>query len=220
MNCKLLIRTLLIGSVVLTAQASDWAPVPGYIMTPWATKVNPRNPLPDYPRPQMVRQGWINLNGLWDYSIQPTNSPLPRTFDGQILVPFPVESALSGVKKPLSKEQRLWYRRKFNSPKLIDHNRLLLHFGAVDWEAKVWVNGKSVGMHRGGFDAFTLDITQAVEPGKENELVLSVFDATGGGQAAGKQNFNKIAKPGGIAYTPCSGIWQTVWLETVVSDYI
>ena len=200
--------------------SAKWQPVPGHIMTPWAADVNPRNPLPEYPRPQMVRKDWVNLNGLWDYAIQPMDLPKPEQFTGKILVPYPVESALSGVKKPIWRDERLWYRRTFKSPKLAEGKRLLLHFGAVDWEAKVFVNGKSVGEHRGGYDAFTFDVTDAIKSGGENELVVAVFDATGGGQATGKQNYNKFNKAGGIAYTACSGIWQTVWLETVTPAHV
>jgi len=190
-------------------------PVPGHLLTPWATDVNPRRPLPEYPRPQMVRPAWINLNGLWDYAIQPKDLPRPEKFTGKILVPYPVESALSGVKLPVWKDERLWYRRTFNAPKRTTGKRLLLHFGAVDWEANVFVNRKPVGEHRGGYDAFSLDITDAVTPHAENELVVAVFDATGSGQAVGKQNYNKYHKPGSIAYTATTGIWQTVWMETV-----
>ncbi len=200
--------------------AADWKPVPGHILTKWASQVDPKHPLPEYPRPQLVRKDWVNLNGLWDYSIQPLESSAPEKYDGQILVPYPIESALSGVKKPLTAKERLWYHRKFKAPKLAGGKRLLLHFGAVDWEAKVSVNGKGVGEHRGGYDPFTFDITDAIKVGAENELVVAVFDPTGGFQPKGKQNFNKIAKPGGIAYTPTSGIWQTVWLEEVSSSYI
>lgn len=200
--------------------SANWQPVPGHIMTPWAKNVNPRNPLPEYPRPQLVRADWVSLNGLWDYAIQPLDWPQPDKFAGKILVPFPVESALSGVKIPVWRDERLWYRRTFKAPRIATGKRLLLHFGAVDWEAKVFLNGKAVGEHRGGYDAFTLDITDAVKPGAENELVVAVFDATGGGQANGKQNYNKFNKPGGIAYTACSGIWQTVWMETVAAAHI
>ena len=217
---KPLTRALIFGFMATALAAQAWQPVPGQIMTRWSADVNPRSPLPDYPRPQMVRKDWVNLNGLWDYVIQPMDESRPEKFAGKILVPFPVESALSGVKQPLTNEQRLWYRRTFTSPKLADGRRLLLHFGAVDWEAKVFINGRAVGEHRGGYDAFTFDVTDALKLGAENELVVAVFDATGAGQALGKQNFNKIAKPGGIAYTPCSGIWQTVWLETVAAASI
>jgi hypothetical protein len=199
---------------------SQWRPVPGHIMTPWADQVNPNDPLPEYPRPQMVRKDWVNLNGLWDYAIQPMDAPRPIAFDGRILVPFPVESALSGVRKPLWKDERLWYRRIFETPYLTNGKRLLLHFGAVDWEANVFINGEFIGKHRGGYDAFSFDITENVKVGEANELMVAVFDATGQGQPAGKQNFNKFIKPGGIAYAACSGIWQTVWLESVSDDHI
>jgi|GEM_PF-115559 len=195
--------------------SAPWQPVLGHIMTAWADDVNPVQPLPEYPRPQMVRPDWVNLNGLWNYQIQPMDLPQPDQFSGKILVPYPVESALSGVKKPLWKDERLWYRRTFESPMLEANKRLLLNFGAVDWEAKVFINGVAVGEHRGGYDSFSIDITDAVRPGAENELVVSVFDATGGGQSAGKQNYRKFNEPGGISYAACSGIWQTVWLETV-----
>ena len=209
---------------LLMSQTSDWAPVSGHLMTRWAGDLNPQAPLPEYPRPQMQRDDWENLNGLWDYAVCDRaaggDTRVPGTWDGRILVPFAIESALSGVKKPLAPEQQLWYRRTFRSPALSDGKRLLLHFGAVDWEAKVSVNGRSVGEHRGGYDAFTCDITDAVKPGAENELIVSVFDETGGMQPRGKQKFGVVAKKGSIRYTPCSGIWQTVWLETVPSAWI
>ncbi|MEI8041883.1 MAG: glycoside hydrolase family 2 TIM barrel-domain containing protein [Verrucomicrobiota bacterium] len=217
---KTITCALILGLFGISLAAQEWKPVPGHIMTQWAADVNPRNPLPEYPRPQMARKDWVNLNGLWEYAIQPLDAPSPAKFAGKILVPFPIESALSGVKKPLTREERLWYRRTFKSPKLTGGKRLLLHFGAVDWEAKAFVNGKAVGEHRGGYDSFTFDITEALKPGAENELVVAVFDATGAGQATGKQNFKKIANPGRISYTPSSGIWQTVWLETVAATHI
>jgi beta-galactosidase/beta-glucuronidase len=203
-----------------TPPAENWKPVSGHLMTRWAKDVDPQKPLPEYPRPQMDRKEWTNLNGLWDYAVTNLAAPKPEKFDGQILVPFCIESALSGVKKPLTAKERLWYHRTFAAPALIDGKRLLLHFGAVDWEAKVSVNGKPVAEHRGGYDTFNCDITDAVKPGAGNELTVCVFDATGGMQPRGKQSFNAIANPGGIFYTPCSGIWQTVWLETVPAAYI
>ncbi len=212
---------LLVSAAVLRhiACAADWKPVPGQLTTPWTDKVDPKMPLPEYPRPQLVRPQWTNLNGLWDYAITELAAPQPAQFAAQILVPYPIESSLSGVKKRLLPTQRLWYHRKFTVPDLVGGKRLLLQFGAVDWEAKVFVNGKLVGEHRGGYDAFSFDITDALKPG-ENELVLSVFDATGGTQAKGKQDLGSVDNPGGCMYTPCSGIWQTVWLETVPKDYI
>lgn len=201
-----------------TLAAPAWQPAGDRLKTRWAAEVNPSAPWPEYPRPQMQRPGWVNLNGLWDYAIAASNAPAPTAWDGKILVPFPVESSLSGVQKALKPDQRLWYRRAFKAPERRG-GRLLLHFEAVDWEAAVFVNGRPVGAHRGGFDAFTCDITDAVQEGA-NELVVSVLDATGGFQPKGKQHLPAIEKPGGIMYTPCSGIWQTTWLEVVPADYI
>jgi beta-galactosidase/beta-glucuronidase len=211
-----MLTTILLAS---HAVAEDWKPAPGHLMTRWAKDVTPDRVLPEYPRPQMVRKDWQNLNGLWDYAITSLDAAQPAQFGGKILVPFCIESALSGVKQPLTAEQRLWYRRTFTAPDLAGGKRLLLHFGAVDWDTAVLVNGKQVGQHKGGFDAFTLDITDAVKAG-DNELVVSVFDSSKGTQARGKQSFPRFADPKGITYTPCSGIWQTVWLEAVPAEYI
>jgi hypothetical protein len=152
--------------------------------------------------------GWWRFDEDWRKKEQPK-----VTYQGKILVPFPVESALSGVRRPLMPWQLLYYHRTFTTPDLSGGKRLLLHFGAVDWEAKVFVNGKKVGEHTGGYDAFTLDITDALQAGGENDIVIIVLDPTGG--TRGKQNLGSFAHPGGIMYTPCSGIWQTVWLEAV-----
>jgi hypothetical protein len=199
---------------------AEWKPVPGSLTTEWTDKVDPAHPLPEYPRPQLERKEWVNLNGLWDYAITEKDAAAPEHFDGQILVPYPIESALSGVRKPLKATDRLWYRRSFTAPDLSGGKRLLLHFGAVDWQADVSVNGKAVGEHKGGYDAFTFDITDALKAG-DNELVVSVWDSTGKeGEAKGKQQFSAMEKPGGIMYTPCSGIWQTVWMEPVPAVYI
>lgn len=182
------------------------------LKTPWepASPI----PLPEYPRPQMARPNWTNLNGQWDYAILPKDNPAPKSFDGKILVPYAVESLLSGVQKPLLPSQRLWYFRTFRSPLPVGERlgvRVLLHFGAVDDECTVWVNGKQVGEHRGGYLPFTFDITDALADG-ENELLVSVLDSTETGlQQRGKQVLN----PKGIWYTAISGIWQTVWLEVV-----
>jgi beta-galactosidase/beta-glucuronidase len=190
----------------------EWQPVKGPLTTRWARDVSQKNAHREYPRPQLVRKDWQNLNGLWDYAIRPKQEVRPTTFDGKILVPFPIESALSGVMKPVGEQNQLWYRRAFAVPKSWRGKRVHLHFGAVDWEATVWVNGKKVGTHRGGYDGFSFDITDALREKGENEMVVNVWDPIDAGpQPRGKQ----VGKPGGIWYTPSSGIWQTVWLEPV-----
>ena len=216
------LRSLVVaGAVALASQTTfaQWKPVEGNMMTQWAKNVDPKAPWPEHPQPQLERKTWTNLNGLWDYSITEQGAAKPATWDGQILVPYPIESALSGVKKPLTNKENLWYHRTFAAPQLAGGQRLLLHFGAVDWESTVTLNGKALGTHRGGYDAFTYDITDSIKAG-DNDLVLSVFDATGGYQPKGKQHFPAIKNPGGIMYTPCSGIWQTVWLEVVAESYV
>ncbi len=171
----------------------------------------------EYPRPQMVRSRWRNLNGLWEYALAPKDAPRPSAFDGEILVPFPIESALSGVKKVPGAERRLWYRRKFTVPPEWSQDRVVLHFGAVDWRAVVSVNGKTVGEHKGGYTPFHFDITDALDGGEEQELVVSVWDPTDTWtQARGKQ----VSEPGGIWYTSVTGIWQTVWMEPVPAESI
>jgi len=164
----------------------------------------------------MVRQDWANLNGLWDYAIRPKDEGQPQQWDGHIRVPFPVESALSGVMKRVGAENRLWYRRTFELPSWTAA-RILLNFGAVDWEAAIWVNGRESGLHRGGYDPFTFDITDAIRPSGQQELVVSVWDPTDSGyQPRGKQ----VKNPKSIWYTPTTGIWQTVWIEPVPRAYI
>lgn len=208
------------------ARAGDWAPKQSALMSRWAQDVTPEMAHPEYPRPQMMREAWSNLNGLWQYSIQPKEAARPEEWQGEILVPFPVESALSGVMERVGESKRLWYRRQFNIPNMDNDGRLLLHFGAVDWQCEVWVNGKSVGKHTGGYDPFTIDITDAlipyqpddnVDPKGGQEVVVSVWDpADAHWQPRGKQ----VNEPHGIWYTPVTGIWQTVWLESVPKSYI
>ncbi len=203
---------LLAMSAPLSSASQSWKPATGPLMTRWAGDVSPENALPEYPRPQMVRKQWKNLNGLWDYAIVGRAESAPAQYDGKILVPYPLESALSGVMRRLDDQSRLWYRRTFEIPAAWAGQRVLLHFGAVDWETTVYVNGKEVGSHRGGYDAFTFDITDALKPSGEQELVVAVWDPTDkGGQPRGKQ----VMAPKGIWYTPTSGIWQTVWIEPV-----
>ncbi|MBN2270731.1 MAG: beta galactosidase jelly roll domain-containing protein, partial [Sedimentisphaerales bacterium] len=189
----------------------------GPLLTRWAEKVSPKNALPEYPRPQMVRKDWLNLNGLWDYAIVGRDAAQPVRFDGEILVPYPIESALSGVMKKVGRDNRLWYRRTFAVPRKWKDKRILLHFGAVDWDTTVWVNGKKMGNHKGGYDPFSFDITDALTDKGEQEIVLSVWDPTNAGtQPRGKQ----VERPGGIWYTAVTGIWQTAWLEPVSPAHI
>lgn len=190
---------------------SSWKIQPVALQTRWAKEVNPAQVLPEYPRPQMVRQQWTNLNGLWKYAITDISAGPPATFDGDILVPYPIESALSGVKKPVLPTQRLWYKRKFARPAAREKERVLLHFGAVDWQTVVYVNGKHAGEHTGGYQHFSLDITQLLQDG-DNELLVNVYDPTDQGpNPRGKQ----VLAPKGIRYTATTGIWQTAWLEVV-----
>ena len=181
------------------------------IRTPWFDKVDRHLPLAEYPRPQFERKDWICLNGEYDYAVTGDTADAPKKYDGKILVPFSVESELSGVGMALLPEQRLWYRRKFTVGKEFSGKEALLHFGAVDWQCSVWVNGKLVGEHTGGYNPFTFNITDVITEG-ENELVVKVFDPTDAGhQQRGKQ----ILVTKGFWYTATSGIWQTVWLEPV-----
>jgi hypothetical protein len=196
------------------AFAADWKPADAPLMTKWGKKITPENAWKEYPRPQLVRKDWLNLNGLWDYAITAKGAAKPEKWDGQILVPFCAESALSGVGKHPTRDQYLWYHRTVEVPAGWKDKRVLLHFEAVDWEATVFVNGKEFGTHTGGSDPFSFDITDALKAGK-NELLVRVWDPTDtGAQPRGKQ----VSKPGGIWYTPVSGIWQTVWLEPVAKD--
>jgi glycosyl hydrolase family 2 len=211
-------QAIIFGLAVLFCGAAGnpcwaWKPAEGPLMTRWSRDVSPDRALPEYPRPQMTREKWTNLNGLWQYAVRPKSKSQPTNWDGEILVPFPIESALSGVRKAVKPEEQLWYRRTFPASALADQKRLLLHFGAVDWACTVWVNGKKVGEHTGGYDPFTFDITDALKAGDaENELVVAVTDPTDTGtQPRGKQVLN----PRGIYYTAVTGIWQTVWLEPV-----
>ena len=213
---RMLVPVVLAGGLLATQAA--WSPASGTLMTRWAKDVKPGKVLPEYPRPQMERAEWLNLNGLWNYSIQLKEAQRPPFWDGQILVPFPVESALSGVKKPVSEKQRLWYQRTFTVPRKWAGQTVLLNFGAVDWDTTVWINGLEVGTHQGGYDGFSFDVTDTLKAGGgDQEIVVAVHDPTDAGtQPRGKQ----VRRPGGIWYTPTSGIWQTVWLEAVHPSHI
>lgn len=192
-------------------RGAEWQAAKGPLTTRWTKDVKADKPHPEYPRPQMKRERWQNLNGVWQlaFAKKDDTAPIGKELSERILVPFPVESALSGVMKHA---ERLWYRRSFSTPKEWRDQRIVLHFGAVDWEAKVWVNGKEIGSHRGGYDPFAFDITDALTKDGEQELIVGVWDPTDAGtQPRGKQ----VRKPGGIMYTPTTGIWQTVWIEPV-----
>lgn len=207
------VTVLIIGSSV---PAAAQAP-PTKLRTKWAADVTPDRVLPEYPRPQLVRTSWQNLNGQWEYAIADASATQPQKFSGHILVPFPVQSQLSGVAAPVTEQQRLWYRRTFRSPALARGSRLLLHFGAVDWETHVFVNGKEIGSHTGGYDPFSIDVTDALKPSGDQELVVSAWDPTDTGpQPRGKQ----VLAPKSIWYTAVTGIWQTVWLEPVPAQHI
>jgi hypothetical protein len=180
-------------------------------MTRWGTNVTPTNVWPEYPRPQLTRPEWASLNGLWDYAITTNSVTQAPAFTGKILVPFPVESALSGVATNFDENSKLWYHRGFSVPAAWQGRHVRIHFGAVDWRCEVWVNGHEIGRHQGGYDAFSFDLTEALRWEGTEEIIVCVTDPTEGDQPRGKQS----RKPEGIFYTATSGIWQTVWLEPV-----
>ncbi|RVT97305.1 beta-galactosidase [Mucilaginibacter limnophilus] len=208
----------LLVCLTANAQQAQWHLIKDKIVTPWAERVNPKDPLPEYPRPMLVRSNnWKNLNGLWSYAITPKTQAEPAKYEGSILVPFAVESALSGVGKTVGKDSLLWYKNTISLPSNMKNKEVLLHFGAVDWQSEVFVNGKSAGKHEGGFDPFTLNITPFLKTGAKQEIIIRVWDPTDDGpQPRGKQ----VKTPEGIWYTPVTGIWQTVWLEAVPKTYI
>ena len=194
---------------------NDWAPAGDHIRTRWADEVSPSHVHPEYPRPQMVRSRWQSLNGLWDYAVTPATAEQMPEAEGQILVPFCIESSLSGVGRSVSADEALWYQTGFKLPSSWK-DRVLLHFEAVDWKAEVWLNDRPLGVHTGGYTAFSYDITDYLVKGRQN-LVLKVQDGTDNDtQPRGKQ----VSNPGGIWYTPVTGIWQSVWLEPVADAHI
>ncbi|GEC72605.1 Glycosyl hydrolases family 2, TIM barrel domain [Flavobacterium flevense] len=221
---NILILLSLFSSAFLTAQDSKM--VPGThvkdktpMQSPWAKDLDKNNPLAEYPRPIMVRTNWKNLNGVWAFGEAKEGMAIPKKLNEKIVVPFPWESNLSDIQRQL-KTQRAWYKRSFTVPKDWSSNDVLLHFGAVDFEAKVYVNGQFVGMHKGGYDAFSFNITSYLNK-TENELAVEVFDpGSDAAIATGKQSNDKFDNPQRYAYTPSSGIWQTVWLEPVPKQHI
>ena len=211
---------LLLGSIAASTPGEAQTISGGKLPTRWAKDVSPTNALPEYPRPQMTRALWQSLNGSWDYGLTASDSTTPpAAYDGKILVPFVWESPLSGVGKPSPTDLRLWYRRTFNVPAAWKGQNVLLHFGAVNWDSTVSVNGQAVGSHRGGYTGFEFDITRALRPGA-NEIVVSAWNPLRAdvpdAQVLGKQRKGS----GGIFYTGATGIWQSVWLEPVPAAHV
>lgn len=208
---------IILVSFSLGVNAQSWKPAGDKIKTIWAEKVDPTNPLPEYPRPILEREQWQNLNGLWDYAILPKGTGIPTTFEGKILVPYPIESSLSGVQKTVGENNELWYNRTFSVPLTWKGKKVLLHFGAIDWKADIWVNNIKIDTHKGGYTPIDLDITPYLNKEKLQILTVRVWDPTDKGfQPRGKQT----DRPSGIFYTSVTGIWQTVWMEPVNDNFI
>ncbi|MDT0433460.1 MULTISPECIES: PA14 domain-containing protein [Streptomyces] len=210
------------GNVVNTFWSSGGNRSTYELSTPWADDVSAHNAHPEYPRPQLTRADWRNLNGSWQFAAAAAGDrpPVGKNLRERILVPYPVESQLSGIERH---EDRMWYRRTFTVPadwRIGSAQRLQLNFGAVDWQAEVYVNGTKVTEHKGGYDKFSADVTDALKPGRTQELIVGVYDPTdaadGENPPLGKQRLD----PSGIWYTPSSGIWQTVWMEPVAADHV
>lgn len=218
---KLFLYTIFFSLACFNTIAAEWQKKQAPLMTEWGENINPAKVLQEYPRPQMERREWINLNGVWDLvkGVSGDAYQSNRVYDNKILVPFPIESALSGIMDADNKnaDKNYWYKCKFTLPKSYCNKDILLHFGAVDWRSEIFVNGQKVGMHEGGYDSFSFNITPYLKSTDEQELVVRVYDSQwAGGQPHGKQSLN----PNGIWYTPVTGIWQTVWLEPVSQTHI
>ena len=209
---KVYVSILAMAAALAPFAAGAWTPAGDHISTSWAADVNPEKPWNVYPRPIMERTAWENLNGLWQYAIVPQADAEPAQWQGEILVPYAVESSLSGVGKNVKNNEALWYNRTFTVPAAWKGKDVMLNFDAVDWACDVWVNDVKVGSHKGGYTPFSLNVTPALKAKGENKLTVRVTDPTDAGyQPRGKQ----VNNPDGIWYTPVTGIWQTVWLEPV-----
>ena len=217
MNIIKTLAALSFAALAVSCNQIEWKPVGDHIMTEWGENLDPENVLQEYPRPQMVREDWVNLNGMWNYAITSAEAEDSECADGKILVPFAVESALSGVGRRVTGEDALWYEREFTVPSAWKGDRIILHFGAVDWHAQVYVDGTFAGEHKGGYAPFSFDITDLLAKGRRHTLKLKVIDATNKSwQPRGKQ----ILEPYGVWYTAVTGIWQTVWMEPVPAAHV
>lgn len=215
---KLKIGSIFFFAIIAMAShaQNSWKPAASRLQTPWAEKVNPANVLPDYPRPNLVRKRWQNLNGLWDFAAKVSEDAQAK-LKSKILVPFPVESSLSGVGYQVQPNDILIYTREFAVPQAWDNDQVLLHFDAVDWSCKVYVNDRFVGSHAGGYDRFSFNIRPYLTKVGTQKLRVEVTDP---GNTGGQPNGKQVLKPSGIWYTGTSGIWQTVWIEPVADNYI
>jgi hypothetical protein len=208
---------LMAAQADVTAQYPNWFPVEGKLMTQWSAGIDPGRIHQDYPRPGLKRNRWLNLNGLWEFALTGRDTAERPAYHRQILVPFSVESAMSGIGTRVDSSRLIWYRKSFILPDDWSNHMVVLHFGGSDWETTVYVNGQKVGLHRGGYDPFSFDISYYLREQGAQQIEVSVWDPTDQFfQPRGKQSGN----PSGIWYTPVSGIWQTVWLEPVPVTHI
>jgi len=212
-------RNLMLCCLIAVALCADaqWKPAGDKMKTAWAEQVSPANVWPEYPRPMLERPVWMNLNGEWEYAIRDKGLAEPAQYEGKILVPFAIESSLSGVQKDVTEKQELWYKRTFTVPAAWKGKNVKLNFGAVDWLADVFVNDILIGTHQGGYTPFSFDITPFLTGNGAQKLVVRVWDPTSKGfQPRGKQ----VLDPNSIWYTAVTGIWQTVWLEPVAANHV